>query len=164
MWCKRCGNALNALNGLSEPRCPQCGRDFDPLYSSTFSRTPVLTKAGIAKRWAIVFVVLSFLNGCFWYSVKLEKPTSSLPIDSEERLVLFAFTEAGPLIFCFIVGGMTAPEGVLVVLVGVPSVSVLLISWALSKGHRPLLLGYLAIAMWFLVGACTAATRFLGIE
>jgi hypothetical protein len=34
MWCKQCGYALN---GLSENRCPECGREFDPNDSSTFS-------------------------------------------------------------------------------------------------------------------------------
>jgi hypothetical protein len=38
MWCKECGYALD---GLSEPRFPECGREFDPSDPSTFSDTPL---------------------------------------------------------------------------------------------------------------------------
>jgi hypothetical protein len=33
MFCQRC---KYPLHGLGEPRCPECGRAFDPVRSSTF--------------------------------------------------------------------------------------------------------------------------------
>jgi hypothetical protein len=37
MWCKKCGYALD---GLSEPRCPECGRGFDPGNKRTYLIRP----------------------------------------------------------------------------------------------------------------------------
>ncbi len=40
MYCRKCGYALV---GLSEDRCPECGRAFDPANPRTFRRKPLLS-------------------------------------------------------------------------------------------------------------------------
>lgn len=38
MWCRYCGYPLN---GLSEDRCPECGRTFESADPRTFRRSPI---------------------------------------------------------------------------------------------------------------------------
>jgi hypothetical protein len=47
MWCKNCGYALD---GLSENRCPECGRGFDPNDNTTFEEYDLVTVRR-AFRW-----------------------------------------------------------------------------------------------------------------
>jgi hypothetical protein len=57
MWCKTCGYVLD---GLSENRCPECSREFDPTKRRTFRRKPPWPRWCIViKRWmAAIFLVL----------------------------------------------------------------------------------------------------------
>ena len=45
MYCRKCGYALV---GLSENRCPECGRGFDPGDRKTFARSP---RGWWVRRW-----------------------------------------------------------------------------------------------------------------
>jgi hypothetical protein len=56
MFCRRCSYQLN---GLIEPRCPECGRGFDPAAARTYRRRP--KRRGLRlwlQRLAVAFVIL----------------------------------------------------------------------------------------------------------
>jgi hypothetical protein len=73
-----CLNCAYCLHGLSEQRCPECGRQFDPEKPATFSIRPIgrlaaylLTPPG----WVLhVYVILS--SGCLLWL--FSNPASSL--------------------------------------------------------------------------------------
>jgi ribosomal protein L37E len=44
MYCRKCGYQLH---GLSENRCPECGRTFDPANRRTYLQHP----KGSSRRW-----------------------------------------------------------------------------------------------------------------
>jgi Leucine-rich repeat (LRR) protein len=50
IWCQKCGYVLD---GLSENRCPECGREFDPAKRRTFRRRPMRTKWFFLGRLAL---------------------------------------------------------------------------------------------------------------
>jgi hypothetical protein len=60
MYCKQC---LYELRYVSEPRCPECGKAFDPADRSTFYILSIqkrLDKTGrIARRLARVLILLA---------------------------------------------------------------------------------------------------------
>jgi hypothetical protein len=57
MWCKKCGYALD---GLSENRCPECDREFDPVRRRTFRRKPPVSRRRkiILRSGSAVFLLL----------------------------------------------------------------------------------------------------------
>jgi hypothetical protein len=50
---KRCLTCGYILDGLPEPRCPECGRGFDPRDPSTF-RGPPVHSCGTTTVWTVV--------------------------------------------------------------------------------------------------------------
>ena len=58
---KRCLGCGYILDGLPEPRCPECGRGFDPLDSRTYRTGPH------PPRWPIVLAIVGIL--CPWIVV-----------------------------------------------------------------------------------------------
>jgi hypothetical protein len=69
MYCRWCGYALA---GLSDNRCPECGRRFDPARRRTFSRWP---RGWRIRRWlrrlaivAAVMLTLATAAGTFFYT------------------------------------------------------------------------------------------------
>jgi hypothetical protein len=47
MWCKKCGYPLD---GLGEPRCPECRRSFDVDEKGTFRNQPLLGKCPVCSK------------------------------------------------------------------------------------------------------------------
>jgi hypothetical protein len=55
MWCMNCGYALD---GLSENRCPECGRRFDPRKRRTFRRSPRLLSVPFLRLLYLTAIVV----------------------------------------------------------------------------------------------------------
>lgn len=64
MWCKTCGYPLD---GLGEPRCPECGRSFDPTNRRTFRRKPLLLRWQKIVRVAAVVLLLFLVQPLILY-------------------------------------------------------------------------------------------------
>jgi hypothetical protein len=79
MWCKRCSYPLD---GLSEPRCPECGREFDPRDGETFSILPTAGQCpACTKRPERLFFSRFVLQEnviCQYCEVQLERDQLSL--------------------------------------------------------------------------------------
>jgi hypothetical protein len=58
-WCKKCGYALD---GLSEPRCPECGREFDPAQRRTYRRKPPWSRLQVNIIRASVSILLAIVS------------------------------------------------------------------------------------------------------
>ncbi len=64
MYCRRCSYNLKQLD---TPRCPECGRSFDPMNPATYRKTP--SRIGHRVKWVmkivvffvIILLILSFL-------------------------------------------------------------------------------------------------------
>lgn len=54
LYCLKCGYRLQ---GLSAPRCPECGTSFDPRDPTTFSDSP---RPGISLPWKIAIGAMAF--------------------------------------------------------------------------------------------------------
>jgi hypothetical protein len=59
MWCKKCGYPLD---GLSEKRCPECGRGFDPDDKESFVTESRILREG--HIYAIVLGIVAFVSIC----------------------------------------------------------------------------------------------------
>lgn len=72
MYCKSCSYPLN---DLSEGKCPECGRSFDPAQSRTFRRRP-------PRRRLTTVVLLTFIlvvgGLTYWRFAVLKQDTSIL--------------------------------------------------------------------------------------
>ena len=62
-FCRRCGYELR---GLTIPRCPECGRAFDPTNPKTFRRRPIRRWLRHVKRAAIVLGSIVLLLAAVW--------------------------------------------------------------------------------------------------
>jgi hypothetical protein len=56
----RCLNCKYDLRNLPEHRCPECGREFDPNDSTTFTLRHTRNRSGI---WALVAIAIIFAIG-----------------------------------------------------------------------------------------------------
>ena len=91
MYCLGCGYDLR---GLPEPRCPECGRPFDPGDPPTFRKNPKLPN----EAWAVVAIYLLPLIPSLWTWMTTH-PTSMAPWTV--RLLMFVQSACGP-IGCFL--------------------------------------------------------------
>jgi hypothetical protein len=57
MWCKQCGYPLD---GLSEARCPECGREFDPDDEGSFVSKSLILRNGCV--YPMVLGVIAFVS------------------------------------------------------------------------------------------------------
>lgn len=76
MYCYGCGYTLMAL---AEPRCPECGRPFDPRTPSTFASSrssfQVRRAVRLLLRAAVPVLVVGIAYvGCYYAFVRLEGP------------------------------------------------------------------------------------------
>ena len=69
MYCRACSYVLD---GLTEHRCPECGRAFDPELRRTYRMRPKRR-----RRWLILLLVaLLFSSGWFVYRMIIFRPTT----------------------------------------------------------------------------------------
>ena len=90
-YCRRCGYNLAAL---PEPRCPECGRVFDPADSRTFQRHPLRRWLHHIRRAAagllILLLLLAAVWGWFfwgWYSERQALISLTLDPDNPDHVV-----------------------------------------------------------------------------
>ena len=73
IYCLGCGYCLE---GLSEDRCPECGRSFEPNGPGTFALEPTL---GLWRRPGVGLLVFSLL-GLGLLVIGRERPMGGLPL------------------------------------------------------------------------------------
>lgn len=95
MYCRRCGYQLV---GLSENRCPECGREFDPSNRRTYLRRP---KGWARRRWikgiTTLLAVLMLLTvaeaGWLYWGWRYEQPAIAL---ARQAKVTVQVRQVGP--------------------------------------------------------------------
>ena len=58
MFCRGCGYQLN---GLTTPRCPECGRPFDPANRRTWRAKPKRRGVWVSARWVLLATMVLFV-------------------------------------------------------------------------------------------------------
>ena len=84
-YCRRCNYNLH---GLTAPRCPECGREFDPTNPKTYRSRPARGWAHYAKRAAYALAVLLLLlvgiwGWFFWGWYDEQQALRALQVDPE---------------------------------------------------------------------------------
>jgi hypothetical protein len=103
VYCLRCNYDLG---GLPEPRCPECGRGFDPGDPATFRRVPRTRNEALV---VIVIYLLPLLLS-LWMGMTTH-PTSLISWTS--RFLIFVQSACGP-IGCFLPSlGLAIPVALL---------------------------------------------------
>ncbi len=158
---KRCLGCGYILDHLPEPRCPECGRSFDPIDARTFRKGPrplrwphALVIAGILYPWIVMvalyatWLVAAGELGRFPRPNR-DDPESIGPVTDVARSATIVLIMASPLslgmLTVGLIGVVTRSGRTRGGLLGIASIC-FLASWAASCG----LLRHSSVANWFM--------------
>ena len=82
--CLKCGYLLQ---GLAEPRCPECGRMFDPADPRTYGRLrdPWWKRYAGRPSWARSALICA---GCLWFAEAATRPGGIIEYPNDDRIIL----------------------------------------------------------------------------
>lgn len=117
-YCKACGYPLDHLD---QPRCPECGREFDPADARTYARMPVPFPrwVGICANFSVIIplVALASLYTAWvvaWFELG-HRPRSSI---DDPKFIGGAVDHVYPLVWPILNAcGLLVPLGTLLLLV-----------------------------------------------